>query len=505
MTNAILKLLFILILACQLNHLFLFAKEAESKPNFLFILIDDQPFDAFGHFGRYPFLETPHLDRLAEEGVTFSNFFCTASLCSPSRASFLTSTFPHIHGVNQNHPQVDPDWEKFPPYTQELQSAGYQTAMVGKIHMAHKAGKDHIRPGFDYWLSFNGQGDFFDPQLNENGKEFQEDGYITDVLTDYTVDWLENKRNPDKPFNLLFWHKAVHEPYEPAPRHDGAFQNTPLPEPPHGTARETFLGKPEWQRIKAFDSKWQEYEPVDQLPEKPWDPYNRRYQKLLECVLSIDESVGRVLKTLEKLNLLENTVVIFSSDNGYFMGEHTYWDKRIAYEPSMKIPLLIRYPSLIKPGSDIDALCMNIDMAPTILELAGVEIPKHYQGESMLSLLSNSQADWRDSVFFQYYVDDVYPYAGPDMIAVRTKRYKWIDAFLENDIDELYDLKEDPGEMHNLINDPEHQEVLEKMQKEGERLKALYTYNSDRDWWLRQVVSEESPEIEVDAKLFNEG
>lgn len=463
--------------------------------NFVFILLDDQPYDAFSHSGRYPFLKTPNLDKLASEGVRFNNFFCTTSLCSPSRASYLTGTYAHKHGVTQNDHRVDPDWESNPPFTVALQDAGYETAMVGKIHMKLAEGKAHVRPGFDYWLSFQGQGEYFNPELNENGREFTEEGYMTDILTRYAIDWLTNRRNPSKPFSLFLWHKAVHEPFIPAERYAGVYKNENLPEPPFGTARETFLGKPEWQRIKAFDSKWKEYTPVESLPVKEWNPKNRMYLSLLECLLAVDESTGEVINALEAIGELDNTVIIYASDNGYFMGEHTYWDKRIAYEPSMRIPLIMRFPGIMEPGKQVEQLCMNIDIAPTILNLAGVEIPEYMQGKSLLPLLENNgQTEWRSSFLFEYYVDDAYPYAGPDLLAVRTDSFKLVDAFLDKDIDELYNLTLDPGEMKNLISDPEYKNVEVRLRRELERLKEQYGYNPDRDWWLRRTI-EGSPAL----------
>ena len=228
----------------------------------------------------------------------------------------------------------------------------------------------------------------------------------------------------------------------------------------------------------------------DTLAPKPWPIKGYKFKSLLETLLAVDESLGKVLKTLEEMGELENTVIIYSSDNGYFMGEHGYWDKRIAYENSMKIPMLIRYPEKIKAGTVINENALNIDLAPTILELAGVKTPEYMQGESMISLLEDNpqKTNWRESFMFEYYVDDAYPYAGPDMLAIRSEKHKLIDAFLENDIDELYDLEKDPGEMHNLINDANYDSVEKELRQELEKLKVKYKYTTDRDWWLRTQV-----------------
>lgn len=485
-------LVFLAVFLCNSCKLKETAKSAEvaKKPNFLFVLVDDQPFDALESSGRYPFLKTPNLQRLEDEGVKFTNYFVTQSICSPSRASFLTGTYPHIHGANQNDPHVDPDWNSFQPYNTHLQKAGYETAHVGKIHMAHFKGKKHIRPGFDYWYSFVGQGEYFDPKVNENGNEYKEKGYMTDILTDKAISWLKEKRDPNKPFSLNLWHKAVHEDHLPAPRHDKMYAKETLPLPPYNTHLENFKGKPEWQRIKTWDSDWKRYVPADSIAPKPWPIKGDKFIKLLETLASVDESLGRVLKALEEIGELDNTVVIFSSDNGYFMGEHGYWDKRIAYENSIRIPMLMRYPKGIDKKSVINKTALNIDLAPTILEWAGVEKPAYMQGQSLMPLFDkkNTNKNWRDGFMFEYFVDDAYPYAGPNMLAYRTERYKLVDNFLENDIDELYDLQKDPGEMVNLIKDPAYQKVQNQLREALEKQKVKYKYNADRDWWLRTQV-----------------
>ena len=481
------RLLIFLFLLCTIK---ISAEKNDKKPNFLFILVDDQPHDAVGFSERYPFLKTPNIDKLASEGVNIKNFFVTQSICSPSRASFLTGTYPHIHGVNQNNKFVDPDWDTYAPYSVHLQKNGYETAHIGKIHMAHKRGKKHIRPGFDYWFSFIGQGQYFDPRVNDNGIETQEKGYITDILTKKTVDWLENKRDSNKPFSLNLWHKAVHEKHLPAPRHKDLFKNEKLPEPPHDTHKETFKGKPEWQRRKTFGFKWKKGDVIPaELKEKKWPINKYKNMQLLRSLIAVDESLGKVIEALEKIGELENTVIIYSSDNGYFMGEHTFKDKRLAYENSIRVPMIIRYPRLIKESTEIDEQCLNIDLAPTILELAGIDKPNYMQGESMLDIITGKKnSKWRKSILFEYYVDDAWPYAGPDQLAVRTNQFKLVDNFLENDIDELYDLINDPGEMNNLINDEEYETIELELRNESKRLQKKYKYNPDRDWWLKTQI-----------------
>ena len=481
------RLFIFLLLFCTVK---ISAKKNDKKPNFLFILVDDQPHDAVGFSERYPFLKTPNIDKLASEGVNVKNFFVTQSICSPSRASFLTGTYPHIHGVNQNNKYVDPDWDTYAPYSVHLQKNGYETAHIGKIHMAHKRGKKHIRPGFNYWFSFIGQGQYFNPNVNDNGIETQEEGYITDILTKKTIDWLVNKRDSNKPFSLNLWHKAVHEKHLPAPRHKDLFKNEKLPEPPHDTHKETFKGKPEWQRRKTFGFKWKKGDIIPaELKEKKWPINKYKNMQLLRSLIAVDESLGKVIEALEKIGELENTVIIYSSDNGYFMGEHTFKDKRLAYENSIRVPMIIRYPRLIKENTEIDEQCLNIDLAPTILELAGIDKPNYMQGESMLDIITGKKnSKWRKSILFEYYVDDAWPYAGPDQLAVRTNQFKLVDNFLENDIDELYDLINDPGEMTNLINDEEYETIELELRNESKRLQKKYKYNPDRDWWLKTQI-----------------
>jgi N-acetylglucosamine-6-sulfatase len=318
----------------------------------------------------------------------------------------------------------------------------------------------------------------------------QIEGYMTDILTDKTVDWLKNKRDPNKPFSLNLWHKAVHEKHLPAPRHEDLFQDDPLPKPPYDTHKETFKGKPEWLRRKTFGFKWNKNDKIpDELPEITWPINKHKYMQLLRSLIAVDESLGTVLKTLDEIGELENTVIIYSSDNGYFMGDHTFLDKRLAYESSMRVPMIIRYPKMITKNSIIEEQCLNIDLAPTILDLAGVEKPSYMQGESMVKLISGKKdKSWRKSMLFEYYVDDAWPYAGPNQVAVRTKKYKLIDNFLEDDIDELYDLVNDPGEMKNLINDDDYNSIEKELRDESKKLQKQYKYNPDRDWWLRTQV-----------------
>jgi len=446
----------------------------QSRPNIVFILIDDQAWNVLGKDGRYTFMKTPNLDQLSREGLVFENAFVTTSLCSPSRACFMTGSYAHTNGVYINsYSDPDPDVPLLPKV---LQEAGYETAFLGKWHMKRGA---NPREGFDYWLSFDGQGKYIDPPLNENGREFIEKGYMTDILTDYAMRWIKKPR--EKPFCLFLWHKAVHAPFTPAPRDSDAFPNALIPE--YDNWYDTMEGKPEWLRrgwlYGVHNKVWYESEgkPVpEKIEPRPWDPRNPRCMNYLRAMLAVDESVGNMRNCLEELNILDNTILVFGSDNGFFLGSHQRGDKRLMYEESIRIPLIVRYPELIKAGSKNSDMILNIDIAPTLIELAGAEVPADMQGMSFVPLLKNENAEWRKSFMYEYFQESYAP-GFVTATGVRNKKYKYIEyPDMINDIDELYDLENDPREMINLINSPDHQTVRSEMKAELEKLKAETGY-----------------------------
>jgi N-acetylglucosamine-6-sulfatase len=449
-------------------------KVSQSKPNMVFILTDDQAWNVLGRDGRYTFMNTPNIDRIAEDGMVFENAFVTTSLCSPSRASFMTGCYAHTHGVFVNS-YDDPDPE-VPFLPRALQELGYETAFLGKWHMKRGA---EPRDGFDYWLSFDGQGKYMDPPLNENGREFMEEGYMTDILTDYAIRWLEKPR--EKPFCLFLWHKAVHGPFTPAPRDSAVFSDALIPE--YENWYDDMEDKPEWVRrmwtYGVHYDKWKQSEgkPVpEKIKPNPWDPRNQRWMNYLRAMLAVDESVGNITEYLEQKNILDQTVFVFGSDNGFFLGAHQRGDKRLMYEESLRIPLLIRYPEMIEAGSSSSELVMNIDVAPTLLEIAGGEIPEKMQGLSLVPLLQNKAISWRESILYEYF-QEAYAPGFETVVGVRTRRYKYIETpHLPQDINELYDLESDPGEMDNLINHPDYQDVKLEMMAALERLKTETGY-----------------------------
>lgn len=436
-----------------------------SRPNVLFILTDDQRWDAMSCMGNQ-FVNTPNMDRLRNEGALFANAFVTTSLCSPSRASFLTGTYAHTHGVFGNW-GVEFDPEKTPSFPLLLQKSGYETAFVGKWHMGRSA---EPRQGFDYWLSFAGQGVYEDPPLNENGRAFKAKGYMTDLLTDYAVKFL--RRDRDKPFCLYLSHKAVHGPFTPAERHKHLLADAQIPKPP--SFDDTFAGKPRWQRQAAVRG-WGgarrtrgRKEVPESVPPGKWDPRRKSQLDYYRALSAVDEGVGRVLETLKEQGLLDNTVVFFAGDNGYFHGEHRRGDKRLMYEEALRIPLLMRYPPLIKAGTVVDEMVLNIDIAPTILDLAGVAPAEVMQGQSIVPLLQGKSTAWRQSFLYEYWVD-LTPMI-PRMVGVRTPEWKLVEYPDLDDMPELYHLPRDLYELTNLAQDSEHAGKLAELREELKRL-----------------------------------
>ncbi|MCH7557437.1 MAG: sulfatase [Planctomycetes bacterium] len=417
-------------------------ERAARRPNIIFILTDDQRYDAMSCAG-HPWLKTPNMDRLAEEGVLFNNAFVTTSLCSPSRASFLTGCYAHTHEVFMNNGR-DPN-PSIPTFPQLLRKAGYQTAFIGKWHMART---NSPQPGFDHWVSFSGQGRYDKNKLNVDGEIVQSEVYITDELTNYAVRFLRRKH--DRPFMLYLSHKAVHAPFKPAERHENLYSDIEIKS--QHNPNDNLAAKPEWGRKM----------------DKNWKSQIRDYMRSL---VAVDESLGRVLETLEAENILDDTAIVFAGDNGYFHGEHGgMWDKRAAYEPSIRIPLLMRYPPLARPGARCDAMVLNIDLAPTLLELAGVGVPGTMQGQSWLGVIKGRPG--RESFLYEYFQEVDRKYKRPTVLAVRTKQWKYVTYPLAGKLtDELYDMKNDPQELNNLIGNAGCADVVEQMKKELERLK----------------------------------
>ncbi len=423
------------------------AAQAAAAPNFLILITDDQRWDALGvvqqeqgERARFPWFETPNLDRLAREGVRFRNAFATTSLCAPSRAGILTGRHAHAAGVTDN---FTPFPASTPTYASLLREAGYTTGYIGKWHMGTQA----ERPGFDEVASYIGFGRYFGAEFLVNGRKEVKDRWIDDAATDYAVDFLKKYR--DRPFALVVGFKAPHDPQTPAERHRHLYEGAEA-------------------RAAANENVAAPYRNLFRLPEKVGTP-----EKLLNyfrCLAGVDENVGRLLDTLDELGLSENTVVIFMSDNGYYLGERHLLDKRTAYEESIRIPLLIRAPSPAGRGKVEDRLVLNIDLAPTILDLTGLSTPASVQGRSLRPLLDNRPpADWRDGFFYRYHYDATYPYA-VGVAAVRTTDAKLIRYPGREDWTEVFDLRTDPFELRNLARDPQAAGLRRKLEEQFVRL-----------------------------------
>jgi N-acetylglucosamine-6-sulfatase len=435
------------------------------QPNIVFILVDDLRYDTFG-FMDHPFVETPHIDRLANNGAVFSSAFVTTSLCSPARASFLTGQYMHHHGVVDNQTEIPQGTVTFP---QLLQKEGYQTAFMGKWHMG--GASDAPRPGFDHWVSFRGQGTYFPKgqSLNVNGQQVPRQKYMTDELTDYAVAWLV-EQTQDQRFLLYLSHKGVHGLYDPAPRHmDRYREQTWTPPASMEKNAENDRGKPLWVQDQRNSWHGVEYPYYGRSGQS----LGEMYRHYCEMIVSIDESVGRVMEALQEQQLDGNTLVIFTSDGGHLWGEHGLIDKRCAYEESIRIPMVAHCPDLIPAGTRVDSVVANIDLAPTLLDYAGFDGPESMDGQSWRSSIEalKSPARQRRELLYEYYWEWSFPMT-PTTFALRGERYKLIQYHGIWDTDELYDLEQDPEELVNLIDAPEHQQRVAQLRRElYERLK----------------------------------
>ena len=443
-----------------------------APPNIVVVLVDDLRWDDLGCTG-HPFVQTPNIDRIAREGASFKNAFATTPICSPSRGSLLTGLHTNKHGIIDNTERGEQS-HRLKTFPQELQKAGYDTAYIGKWHM----GNDNApRPGFDRWLCLKGQGTSFDSLANDDGRDIETEGYVTDILNKESLDFVRKLRTG--PFLLYLSHKGLHpetaqaadgtlsDPeasnYIPAARHATQYKGEKVPRRPNSGVAP--LDKPALQqKIAGLKPLGPETVGSDE------DVLNR-----LRMLSAIDEGVGELITALEEAGQLDNTIVVVTSDHGYFYGEHGLnVERRLAYEESIRIPLLIRYPARIKAGSQPESMVQTIDLAPTMVAAAGVEIPSQYHGRSLWPLLEGSiPADWRDSVLVQYWSETVFPRINKlGYQAVRDDRWKLIHYTDQPGMDELYDLQSDPYELKNLISDPGARDELAAMQAKLSKLLA---------------------------------
>tara|TARA_B110000037_G_scaffold218845_1_gene282675 strand:+ start:19523 stop:21172 length:1650 start_codon:yes stop_codon:yes gene_type:complete len=486
-------------------------EQAAEQPNIVFIMSDDHAYKAISAYG-HGLNDTPNIDRIASEGAIFNKGFVTNSICAPSRAVMLTGKHSHMNGKVDNILPFNWDQENF---AKALQRSGYQTAMIGKIHL------NGLPQGFDYSNVLPGQGSYYNPNFIENGKKIKYDGYVTTVTTDLALDWLDNKREKDKPFLLLYHQKAPHRTWMPEEKYFTLFDDIEFTPPKNFF--DDYKGRPVAAQhemgidkhmdvvydLKMLDKEGElktkyrnafqgQYNRMDDKQKAAWDAYydpiisdfkakglkgkelalwkfQRYMEDYLRTIQSVDDGVGEVLDYLEENGLTENTIVVYTSDQGFYLGEHGWFDKRFMYEESFRTPLLMKYPKEIKAGTVVNEMVQNLDFAPTFLDYAGVSIADDIQGESFRGLV-NAKAkgsEWRDAIYYTYY-----EFPGEHHVkrhyGVRTDRYKLIHFYYDVDVWELYDLESDPSEMTNVYTDPLYSKIKEDMHKRLVEIRKKY-------------------------------
>jgi arylsulfatase A-like enzyme len=493
---------------------------AAERPNILFIFTDDHAPHAIGAYDGWlkDVNPTPNIDQLAAEGMLFQNSFCTNSICGPSRAVIQTGKHSHLNGFMSNGNKFNGDQQTFPKL---LQKVGYSTAMLGKWHL----GTDP--QGFDYWKVLPGQGDYYNPAFKgPKGREVIE-GYCTDIVTDLAIDWLKENADGDKPFMLMCQHKAPHRTWMPALRHLNLYDDVEIPEPatlfddyadnasparfhemgidghlnlvadcfgpelanwnPSGKSMDRSGIRNKQKMTPEQLSAWNAaFEPKNNELRKlkltgkelvRWK-YHRYIRNYLRCIKGVDESVGRMVRFLKESGLDDNTIVIYSSDQGFYLGDHGWFDKRWMYEESLKMPLIVKWPGVTKPGSVNRHLVQNLDYAETFLDVAGAPVPADMQGKSLTPLLKGqSPSEWRKSIYYHYYeYPSVHMVAGHN--GIRTDRYKLI-RFYQFGEWEFYDLEKDPDELQNEYDNPDYADVIKTLTKDLEQLRQHYKDDSD--------------------------
>ena len=508
----------------------------QERPNIIFIMTDDHTTQAMSCYGGN-LIETPNMDRIADEGMRFDNCYATNALSGPSRACILTGKFSHKNGFTDNASTFDGSQLTFPKVMREN---GYATGVVGKWHLISKP------QGFDHWsilLGQNEQGNYYKPVFYENGTVVNEDGYVTDVITDKAIEFIDEVHD-EKPFMLMLHHKAPHRNWMPAPRHLGIFNDTVFPEPE--TLFDDYEGRGEAARSQdmnienTLDDEWdlklltreeilagnnRLHDVYIRMPEEvqhKWDSvyapriaeyrsgklqgdelvrwkYQQYMRDYLATAMSVDESIGRVMEYLEEIGELDNTVIVYTSDQGFFLGEHGWFDKRFMYEECLRMPFVIRYPKMIKAGSTSKAICMNVDFGPTFLDLAGIEVPSEMQGRSFRKVLEKKgriPAGWREAAYYHYYE---YPaeHSVKRHYGIRTSDCKLIHFY--NDIDqwEMYDMKADPQEMRNVYDDPAYADKRAQMHRILEQVQQEY---EDTDPCEKELIL-----FKGDRRLFDRG
>ena len=464
---------------------------ADEKPNIVFVLVDDHAFEAVSVYGSYlkDYARTPTIDSLGDKGMRFNNFVCANSICSPSRASFITGQYSHINGVKDLNQEIK---TTSPWLSEELKKGGYETLLVGKWHL-----QGEIR-GFDKHMTVKGQGQYFDPTFYGSEGTWKRKGYSTDVYTDIALDWLK-QRDESKPFYLALQFKAPHHEYGHAPRYNNLLAGIEIPEPPtlyedthnsNSRLKSEFLAETRFHMTRSYNKGepegYYDRHVNDEAPNAMWehDPsddrdkirvaYQHMIRKYIRCIQGNDDNLKRVIDYLESENLTEDTIVIYTSDQGYWLGQHGMYDKRLILETSIRMPFLIRYPKLIKPGTVNNSICVNVDLAPTLLDMVGLPIPDEMQGHSFAGMLSGEKepSDWRTSSLYSYWS------IGPKHLGIRTKRYTYLKI---NTHIELFDRLKDPAQISDLSSIPEYKTALAECEKELEN-QIQETAFAEADW-----------------------
>lgn len=526
--------LFLLLLGCKEGEKTEKHKSTPQRPNIVFIMADDHATQAISAYGHpvSQLAPTPNIDRIANNGAKFLNNFCTNSICGPSRAVILTGKFSHINGFRMNGEVFDGSQPTLPKFLKEV---GYQTAIVGKWHL-------HGKPqGFDYWNVLNDQGNYYNPEFIHKNDTTIINGYTTDIITDMGIDWLEKKRKKGEPFFLMVHHKAPHRNWMPPLRHINTYDsvNFPLPETYFSDHKDQVAAQEQLQTIyedmyEGHDLKMTVSKGSDSLRHNPWtsdfdrmtkeqrDAWNAAYrpkndafheanlsgrelakwkgQRYLRdymgTIAAVDEGVGKILDYLEEQGLTENTIIVYTTDQGFYLGEKGFFDKRFMYEESLAMPMLMQYPPAIEKGITIDALTQNLDFAPTFLDFAGAEIPDAMQGKSLRPLLTSnaSEEEFRDAIYYHYYDFPAF-HMVKRHYGVRTERYKLIHFYDDIDTWELYDLKKDPLEENNLYGEPEYAEIQKRLHEKLNSLQEKYN--------VTEKEFETTPEAQVEQAYRN--
>ena len=498
----------------------------EKRPNILFIMSDDHAYQAISAYND-KLIETPQIDRIANEGILFTNASVTNSICAPSRATILTGKHTHIHGKIDNNFPFDTTNVTFP---QILHQNGYQTAMFGKLHFGNNP------KGFDEFMILPGQGDYYNPEFITSKGDTTIMGYVTDIITDLTLNWLDKGREKEKPFLLMYLHKAPHREWIPAERHYKTFTQLTFPEPEtlfddykgRGTAAKTAemnlrkhmtvsadnkiypevardlkIVEPSDWGFKVFQSKYKRfteeqkaqwdavYQPINEAFKKDYPDmtdedymrwkYQRYMQDYLACIAAVDENVGHVLDYLDQNGLSENTIVVYTSDQGFYLGEHGWFDKRFIYDESFKTPLMIRWPAKIKPGSVSEEMVQNLDYAQTFLEAAGIKSPDDMQGESFIPLLTGDPQQWKRDVAYYHYYEYPSVHAVKRHYGIVTKEYKLVHFYYDVDEWEMYDRLNDPMELNSVYNDPAYQDLIDSLTQKLYETRKYYKDSGELD------------------------